>query len=190
MVILSIKGEFAIHATFDSKTSDEEIEKRVQNASQCVVHTQGENFPHTVVAVSAYNMHTLILTKYQNGRCFLASDSAHQWLPAGGLGLNTGVADTANLAWKLEVVLNGYGGTHLLDSFEIERRPIADSTKRFAFTLGTPIISSFMRHIQVFFVSNPVTRFILGCILRGMHCFHPAMIWFWASILQLNYCLA
>ena len=121
MATLSTKGEFAIQATFDPKTSDEEIDRRVQNASQCVVHAMGENISHTVVDVSAYNMHTLNSTK-----C-----------------------------------------THLLDSFEMERRPIADSTRRFAFTLGTPIISSFMRRIQVFFVSNPVTRFILGRILGG-----------------------
>ena len=168
VVLLSNTGEYALHATFDPKTSDEEIDRRVQNASQLVVHAMGENIPHTVADVSAYYMHALISTKYRNGRCFLAGDSAHQWLPSGGLGMNAGLADTADLAWKLEAILKGYGGTHLLDSFEIERRPIADSTRRFALSFGTPIISGFLRHIQLFVVSNPVTRLILGRILgRG-----------------------
>ena len=167
LILYNINGEFALHTIFDPKTSDEEIDRRVQNASQCVVHAMGENIPHTIVAVSAYNMHALVSTKYRNGRCFLAGDSAHQWLPAGGLGMNTGLADTADLAWKLEAVLKGYGGTHLLDSFEIERRPIADSTRRFTLSLGTPITSGFIRRIQLFVVSNPVTRFLLGRILGG-----------------------
>ena len=167
LVTLSTKGEFAIHATFDSKTSDEEIDRQVQNASQLVVHAMGESIPHTVAAVSAYNKHALISTKYRNGRCFLAGDSAHQWLPTAGLGMNAGLADTVDLAWKLEAVLKRYGGTHLLDSFEMERRPIADSTRRFTLSFGTPITSGFIRRIRLFVVSNPVTRFILGCILEG-----------------------
>ena len=167
LVLLNTKGEYALHTIFDPKTSDEEIDRRVQNASQCVVHAMGENIPHTIVAVSAYNMHALVLTKYRNRRCFLAGDSAHQWLPAGGLGMNAGLADAADLAWKLEAVLKGYGGTHLLDSFEIERRPIADSTRRFALSFGTPITSGFIRRIQLFVVSNPVTRFLFGRILGG-----------------------
>ena len=165
LILYNIKGEFALHTIFDPKSSDEEIDRRVQNASQCIVHAMGENIPHTIVAVSAYNMHALVSTKYRNGRCFLAGDSAHQWLPAGGLGMNAGLADAADLAWKLEAVLKGYGGTHLLDSFEIERRPIADSTRCFALSLGTPITSSFIRRIQLFVVSNPVTRFLLGSVL-------------------------
>ena len=167
LVLLNAKGEYALHTIFDPKTSDEEIDRRVQNASQLVVHAMGENIPHTVAAVSAYYMHALVSTKYQNGRCFLAGDSAHQWLPAGGLGLNTGVADTADLAWKLEAVLKGYGGTYLLDSFEMERRPIGDSTRRFALSFGTPMTSGFIRRIRLFVVSNPVTRFFLGRILGG-----------------------
>ena len=166
LVLLKAKTcEFAVHFIFNPETSDEEIDRKVQNASQCVVHALGENIPHTVVAASGYNMHALVSTKYRNGRCFLAGDSAHQWLPAGGLGMNTGLADVADLAWKLEAILKGYGGTHLLDSFEIERRPIDDSTRRFALSLGAPITSSFLRRTQIFIVSNPLTRFILSRIL-------------------------
>ena len=89
-------------------------------------------------------------SKYRNGRCFLAGDSAHQWLPAGGLGMNVGVADPADLAWNLEAILKGYGGTYFLDLFEIEQRPIADSTRCFALSLGIPVISSICKQIRLF----------------------------------------
>lgn len=138
------KANNVLHVTLDPITSDKEISRQVQSASQCVIDALGENIPHTVVATSAYNMHALISTKYRNGHCFLAGDSAHQWLPAGGLGMNVGVADAANLAWKLEAILNGYGGTHLLDLFKIERRAIADSTRHFALSLG---YTSYLQHL-------------------------------------------
>ena len=56
---------------------------------------------------------------------FLAGDSAHRIPPAGGLGLNTGVGDVQNLTWKLAAVMKGAAGDALLDSYEIERQPIA-----------------------------------------------------------------
>ena len=159
VVLLNNTGEYALHATFDPKTSDEEIDRRVQNASQLVVHAMGENIPHTVVAASAYSMPAVVSTKFRDRRCFLVGDSAHQ---CGGLGMNTSLADAADLAWKLEAVLKGYGGPHLLNSFEIERRPIAESTRNFAYSFGTPMTSGLPRCIQLFIVSNPVTRSIFG----------------------------
>ena len=164
LVLLNAKGEYALHTIFDPKTSDEEIDRRVQNASQCVVHAMGENIPHTIVDVSAYDMPAVVSTKFRSRLCFLVGDSAHQ---CGGLGMNTSLADAADLAWKLEAVLKGYGGAHLLDSFEIERRPIAESTRNFAYSFGTSLTSGFPRWIQMFIVSNSVTRFILGRMLGG-----------------------
>ena len=166
LILHSVKTcGFAVHCVFDPNTSDEEIDGQVRNASQCVVQALGENIRLTVVAASGYNMHALVSTKYRNGRCFLAGDSAHQWLPAGGMGMNAGLADVTDLAWKLEAVLKGYGGMHILDSYEIERRPIDDATRRFALSFGTPITSNFLRCMQLFIVSNPLTRFILSRFL-------------------------
>jgi hypothetical protein len=59
-------------------------------------------------------------------RVFLAGDSAHQLIPTGGYGFNSGVADAVNITWKLAAVLKGYGGRGLLDSYEIERKPVAE----------------------------------------------------------------
>ncbi len=66
----------------------------------------------------------LVAEKYGIGRVLLAGDATHLFTPAGGFGMNTGIDDAANLGWKLAAVLQGWGGEHLLDSYEIERRPI------------------------------------------------------------------
>lgn len=60
---------------------------------------------------------------YGTGRVFLAGDAAHHMPPTGGFGLNTGVQDVHNLAWKLAAVLNGWATPGLLDTYEAERRP-------------------------------------------------------------------
>ncbi|KAL2837115.1 FAD binding domain-containing protein [Aspergillus pseudoustus] len=61
----------------------------------------------------------------EKGRVFLAGDSAHQNVPTGGYGMNTGVGDAFDISWKLAAVINGYGGDHLLKSYNLERRPVA-----------------------------------------------------------------
>lgn len=64
-----------------------------------------------------------VAERYRVGRVFLAGDAAHHMPPTGGFGLNTGVQDAHNLAWKLAAVLNGWAGPGLLDTYEAERRP-------------------------------------------------------------------
>ena len=66
----------------------------------------------------------LVAEHYQSGRVFLAGDAAHLFTPLGGLGMNTGIGDVMNLCWKLAAVHQGWAGPRLLDSYEIERRPI------------------------------------------------------------------
>jgi hypothetical protein len=61
---------------------------------------------------------------YRKGRVFLAGDAAHVNFPAGGVGLNVGMQDAFNLAWKLAAALNGWGPADLLDSYHAERRPL------------------------------------------------------------------
>ena len=60
------------------------------------------------------------------GRIFLAGDAAHQKIPTGGYGGNTGFGDAYDISWKLTAVINGYGGEDLLQSYESERRPVAE----------------------------------------------------------------
>ncbi len=61
---------------------------------------------------------------YRKGSAFLVGDSAHHFYPTGGHGANTGLGDAADLEWKLAACLNGWGGPGLLDSYEVERRPV------------------------------------------------------------------
>ena len=74
-------------------------------------------------------------------RVFLAGDAAHLFTPTGGLGYNTAIEDAANLGWKLAAVVNGWGGTDLLDSYHRERFPSAvrntTYARGFAESLGT-----------------------------------------------------
>lgn len=62
---------------------------------------------------------------FRAGRLLLVGDAAHVHSPAGGQGLNTGIQDANNLAWKLALVVRGHAGATLLDSYTTERRPIA-----------------------------------------------------------------
>ena len=66
-----------------------------------------------------------LAASYRQGRTFLAGDAAHTFPPTGGLGLNTGVQDAHNLAWKLAAVIGGRAEPALLDTYEQERRPVA-----------------------------------------------------------------
>jgi 2-polyprenyl-6-methoxyphenol hydroxylase-like FAD-dependent oxidoreductase len=73
-----------------------------------------------------FTCHTKIATKYRSGSVFLAGDSAHLCSPAEGHGMNCGIQDAFNLAWKLALVHHGVADRTLLDSYESERRPIAE----------------------------------------------------------------
>ncbi len=78
-----------------------------------------------VLSVLPWEGAALIANRFQIGRTFLAGDAAHVMPPAGGFGLNTGVQDAHNLAWKLAAVLKGAADPALLDTYEAERRPVA-----------------------------------------------------------------
>jgi hypothetical protein len=72
--------------------------------------------------------------RLREGRVFVAGDAAHVMPPTGGFGGNAGVHDADNLAWKLAMVLGGQAGAGLLDSYDAERRPVAELTVEQAYT--------------------------------------------------------
>ncbi len=78
-----------------------------------------------IKSVSYWRMTVQIADRYREGNVFLVGDSCHRFPPTGGLGMNTGIADAHNLAWKLAAVLDGTAEASLLDSYEAERRPVA-----------------------------------------------------------------
>lgn len=79
----------------------------------------------TVNWFSTYRVHHRVTDHYRHGRAFLLGDAAHIHSPAGGQGMNTGIGDAINLAWKLAAVLRGRAPDGLLDSYEAERLPFA-----------------------------------------------------------------
>ncbi|MDP1963087.1 MAG: FAD-dependent monooxygenase [Reyranella sp.] len=77
-----------------------------------------------VLHQGSWNQHLLVAESYGDRRVFLAGDSVHLVIPNGGLGMNTGVGDAIDLAWKLAATIQGWGGEAMLPAYESERRPI------------------------------------------------------------------
>ena len=84
-----------------------------------------EDFSPTLHNISHWFLQAVIADHYRSGRCLLAGDAAHRVPPWGGLGMNTGLQDVQNLAWKLAAAVQEPALDGLLDSYEAERRPVA-----------------------------------------------------------------
>jgi 2-polyprenyl-6-methoxyphenol hydroxylase-like FAD-dependent oxidoreductase len=84
----------------------------------------GRDFDYEILVSNPWVAHLVVAESYGQGRVFLAGDAAHQYIPTGGYGMNTGIGDACDLGWKLAAVLHGYAHPALLASYEIERRPV------------------------------------------------------------------
>ena len=107
---------------FDKDEKDinyEEIEAQIRSEAQLEL-----DITH-VSWFSTYKVHTRHVDKFSSGRCFIAGDAAHIHTPAGGQGMNTGIQDGYNLAWKLAMVLKHSAHERLLDTYNEERLPNA-----------------------------------------------------------------
>jgi len=89
-----------------------------------------------IVRKVVYTFHARLAERWSAGRVFLAGDAAHLMPPFAGQGMNSGLRDAFNLAWKLAAVTQGQLGRRLLDSYELERRDHANSMIRFALNMG------------------------------------------------------
>jgi len=81
--------------------------------------------PVKVLGISFWKCSAMVSDRFASGRVFLAGDAAHETTPSGGFGLNLGVQDAQNLAWKLAAVVRGDADPSLLATYEAERRPVA-----------------------------------------------------------------
>jgi putative polyketide hydroxylase len=81
--------------------------------------------PVKILGISFWKCSAMVSERFRKGPIFLAGDAAHETTPSGGFGLNLGVQDVQNLAWKLGAVMRGEAGHGLLDTYEAERRPVA-----------------------------------------------------------------
>ncbi len=78
----------------------------------------------TILGIVPWSASAIVAEHYGHGRVFLAGDAAHEMPPTGGFGLNTGVQDVQNLAWKLAGVLQGWAAPAVLDTYDVERQPV------------------------------------------------------------------
>ncbi len=84
----------------------------------------GRPFAREILVANPWVTHLVLAESYGSGRVFLAGDAAHQYIPTGGYGMNTGIGDAVDLGWKLAATLRGHAGPGLLTSYERERRPV------------------------------------------------------------------
>jgi len=99
--------------------TEEVLKKRIKKAL-------GADRDIQIKSVSHWRMTCQVADRYRSGRVFLVGDSAHRFPPTGGLGLNTGIPDAHNLCWKLAGVMRGQAPESLLDTYELERKPVAE----------------------------------------------------------------
>ena len=93
-----------------------------------LIRAIGKPFSYEVLSVLPWKRRELVAKSYGAGRVFIAGDAAHQMSPTGGLGMNTGIGDAVDLGWKLAAMLQGWGGARLLESYELERKPVATTS--------------------------------------------------------------
>ena len=84
------------------------------------------DLPVEPLDVLPYQLAASVADRFTDGRVFLVGDAAHVMPPSGAFGANTGIQDAYNLAWKLAFVLHGWADSALLDTYEAERRPVAE----------------------------------------------------------------
>lgn len=92
------------------------------------------DLPVKIDGVARWRATSDVARRFREGRAFLAGDAAHLMPPNGGFGGNTGIHDAHNLAWKLALVLKGIAGPALLDTYEMERKPVGKFTVEQAYT--------------------------------------------------------
>jgi len=145
---------------FDKEAGEilyEEIESRIKTEAKLDLDIQNVEW------FSTYKVHTRHVSRFSAGRSFLAGDSAHIHTPAGAQGMNTGIQDGYNLAWKLALVIRGIADERLLQTYNEERlenaKHLLKTTDRlFGFAAGTDWFMNFLR----LNVLPPVAKHILS----------------------------
>ena len=125
--------------------------------------------------LSSWKLSERMIQTYKKGRMFLAGDAAHIHSPLGGQGLNTGVQDAYNLAWKLAAVVRGHSSEHLLETYEAERLPIAKSVLR-----GTRALA------QLTVAATPARRILRNLLVPQVVRVAYVRAWFISQLSQVG----
>jgi len=145
------------HEQDEGEVLYEEIETRIREDAEIDLDIT------KVYWFSTYKVHTRHVEKFSSGRCFLAGDAAHIHTPAGGQGMNTGIQDAYNLAWKLALVLKGAAAEGLLETYNEERLPnarrlLATTDRMFNLAAGTDWLVNLIRTT----IFPPLAKLILS----------------------------
>jgi len=116
LIMQDSKRYWTLHAAVET---DWEMRRQFEQTVGVPVH-------YEMVYCGEWRQNLLLADNYRAGRVFLAGDAVHLVIPAGGLGMNTGVGDAVDLSWKLAATLAGWGGPELLRSYEIERHQVGE----------------------------------------------------------------
>lgn len=145
LAVFTMDGDkqYRIVGTFPEEFSKDESEVLYEEIEEQLRRNADIEFDITKVNwFSTYKVHTRHVNKFSEGRCFLAGDAAHIHTPAGAQGMNTGIQDGYNLAWKLAYVLNKGADPKLLETYNEERLPNAENlmetTDRFFNLVASP----------------------------------------------------
>lgn len=124
-------AEYAFHAAL--RPGEDADGWTEADARRVFAEAVGVDVPMEILSMGTWLAgHALVAQRFQQGRIFIAGDAAHLFTPTGGLGYNTAVEDAVNLGWKLASVIRGQAPLALLDSYEAERRPLAQRNTGYA----------------------------------------------------------
>ena len=139
--IMSVDGEseFAFHVQMSDDAATEAL--NAEDAKRLFSLAYGQVIDIEILSMATWLAgHALVAESFQKGHVFLGGDAVHLFTPTGGLGYNTAVEDAVNLGWKLAAVINGQAKPQLLDSYELERKPLAirntSYARQFADSIG------------------------------------------------------
>ena len=137
-----------------------------------------------VIRSQVYRFHALVAERWRVGRVLLAGDAAHMMPPFAAQGLNSGLRDAQNLAWKLAAVLADGAGSVLLDTYERERRPHAEATIRLSVRMGRWMMTTDVRRAKLRDVSlriglriPPVRRYIAEMRFKPPQHYDAGLLW-------------
>ncbi|MEI6026676.1 MAG: FAD-dependent oxidoreductase [Betaproteobacteria bacterium] len=131
--IMSVDGvsEFAFHTQLADDTDVDALTHA--DARALFAKASGLDIPIEILSMAPWLAgHALVASRFQQGWVFIGGDAAHLFTPTGGLGYNTAVEDAVNLGWKLAAVLKGQAPPALLDSYGLERKPLAQRNTGYA----------------------------------------------------------
>ena len=132
-IVIRPEGTFATIVAIDGRDrfrfsivgNEEKRSYSEEEIRAAIITAFGRPFDFEILSVIPWVRRELVADRFGEGRVFIAGDAAHLTSPTGGFGMNMGIQDAVDLSWKLAAVLRGWGGPRLLQSYEIERRPVA-----------------------------------------------------------------